>query len=527
MPLTRPPGPSVRPEGGSLPESSGATGTPPGAPPGREATPLEQAMLVRALREPEAGVDVEQIVAELPDAPDPGSIERGFRRAVERWPSLTGFLRWEGLPAPRRETLPAGPVPFERHDWRALGKGEREERFLAWLRADRRRAFRLDRPPLLRVALFDMGEGLRMVWTFHHLIADGRSFEPVLAEVLRAAPDLAFENAPVLESRAPFPSDGAREFWASRLAGFEGPTPLALTRDSAAREEPSEPGETVRRLSARSSAALAALAARPRLSASAVVAGAWAILLARTSGEDDVVFGSVSSGRRREDAGKVGLFIRTLPTRARVPRKGAVLPWLEELRTEQLEARAHEAVSLPEISSWLGRPGDVPLFETLVVFDREPLGTGLARRGGVWERRSFRLVEKTGEAVTVYATAEPEWVVRLAWDRSRFDAAGGDRMADALVRILETIASEGEAADFSRLSLASPEERRRVLFEWNATDVDVPEADARGAGAAIEEQARRTPERTAVVCGDERVSYAELDARVGRVAGALAAAGVV
>jgi len=411
-------------------------------------------MLVRALVRPGSGVDVEQIVAELPDAPDPESVEEGFRRAVHRWPALSAFFAWEGLPTPEKRIAGTGEAlvafPFEFHDFRSLDEEEAEERSRAWLEQNRRRGFRLDRPPLFRVAYFRLAGGARVVWTFHHLLADGRSFEPVLAEALRvgrstdgsdrkdgedgvrgegAVADVDPETLDTdtdPDADADADSDAARSacaFWSEALSGFDGPTPLALA-NATVETQASAPGEVERRLSSEESRSLERLAADAGVSASTIAAAAWAVVLARTSAEDDVVFGVVGSGRSAADAGRVGLFIRTLPLRTDVPRRGPVLPWLSDLRRRQLGAREHERVSLSDIAGWLGRPGDRPLFETLVVFDREDLSARLARRGGVWTERRFRLIENTGEALTLYATAGDSWTLRLAWDRNRFEERG-------------------------------------------------------------------------------------------------------
>src|SRR6185369_6980065 len=114
-----------------------------------------------------------------------------------------------------------------------------------------------------------------------------------------------------------------------------------------------------------------------------VIQGAWALVLGRRSGTDDVVFGSVVSGRTANFPGidsVVGVFVNALPVRARIS-DGPLAPWLTELQRQQAEARRFEYTSLTSIQGWSDVPRGQPLFDSALVFQNIPTDIGLESEG--------------------------------------------------------------------------------------------------------------------------------------------------
>ena len=129
------------------------------------------------------------------------------------------------------------------------------------------------------------------------------------------------------------------------------------------------------RLSEALTDALQALARQHHLSLNSLVQGAWAVLLSRYSGEEDVIFGVVVSGRPAALAGvesMVGLFMNTLPVRVRVSPEASLIPWLQALQAQQVEARHYEYSPLVQVQRWSDVPPGLPLFDTLLVFQNYP-----------------------------------------------------------------------------------------------------------------------------------------------------------
>src|SRR5262249_42635811 len=151
---------------------------------------------------------------------------------------------------------------------------------------------------------------------------------------------------------------------------------------------------------------LQAEARRTGLTVNTLFQGAWALLLSRYSGAQDVVFGTVLSGRPPAVAGvdaMLGLFINTQPLRARVPAAGGLLPWLRSLQAEQAALRQDEHLSLQEIQAWSEVPRGRPLFESLLVFENFPVDASLRGTGGLADLRvgEVRAGERTNFPLTL------------------------------------------------------------------------------------------------------------------------------
>jgi hypothetical protein len=327
-------------------------------------SPMQQGMLFHSLYAPESGANIEQTLCTLPEALNISAFEQAWQRVVERHPVLRTRFRWEGLAVPLQEVHQRVPLSLERHDWRGLSLEEREERLQLYLRADRRRGFQLTEAPLLRLALFECGESdCQFVWTYHHVLLDGRSFPVVVKELfafyeafchgqeLSLEPPRPYRDyIEWLLEQEPLRAASAEAFWRQALKGFAAPTSLMGTQAAAGvAGQGEEYDEQAIRLSVEATSALRALAQQQELTLNTLVQGAWALLLSRYSGEEEVVFGATRACRQSALPGAdamVGLFINTLPVRVCLPSGMALVPWLKALRAQQIAVREHEHTPL-------------------------------------------------------------------------------------------------------------------------------------------------------------------------------------
>ncbi|HEX6038729.1 condensation domain-containing protein, partial [Longimicrobium sp.] len=332
-------------------------------------TPLQEGMLLHAGLAPEAGVDLVQYVLALRGPVDPAALRDAWEAVLRRHPALrTGFAWTDG--AGRASVHRHVPLAWAEDDWRTLPAAEQDARLEGHLRADRARGFDPARPPLLRLMLVRAGhDAWRLVWTHHHLLLDGWSAPLVLGEVL-AAYRAALRGAVAdLPARRPFADyaawlrgrDPARTeaFWRAELAGRGAPTPLPAPASGGGEdvEEGEDEGVAEASLEAVPTAELRALGRRLGVTLGTLARGAWALLLAGWSGEEDVLFGGVVSGRpaELEGAGEmVGMFVNTVAVRVRVDPGATVAGWLAGLQARAAAAREHEHAPVAEVRRWSG-----------------------------------------------------------------------------------------------------------------------------------------------------------------------------
>ncbi|HVR95692.1 MAG TPA: amino acid adenylation domain-containing protein [Thermoanaerobaculia bacterium] len=498
-------------------------------------SPMQQGLLFHSLYTPAEGLYIDQVVAELPGRVDAAALERAWRHAVARHAVLRTSFHWQGLDKPLQVVHPAVQLPFAVHDWR----GEGPDRLERYLEEDRRRGFDLGKSPLLRLALTRTGEDRHLlIWTYHHILLDAWSGSVLMGDVMTAYQAFAAGREPEPRPARPFGEyiawlrrqdpAAAETFWRARLAGFQNPTPLALPGASG----DSEPGPEIEHaertveLPAEATAALRVFARHHHLTLNTLVQGAWALLLHLYSGEDDVVFGSTVSGRPAEIAGieaMVGLFINTLPVRARIDPAAGLVPWLRSIQAWQSEMQPFEHSPLAEVQTWSGVPAGRPLFESIVVFENVPTG-GSNGDGPSGNEGSSRYLSRNNYPLSLVVLPADRLSVRALYDRRRFPAAGVERALGHLARLLAAIAAASPDARLDELSPLSPEERRQVVEAFNATAVPYPrEAAVHQLFAAV---AAERPDAVALEETGLSVTYAELSRRAGRLAGLLQSLGV-
>jgi amino acid adenylation domain-containing protein len=428
-------------------------------------------------------------------------------------------------------------LPLKQQDWRQLSKSDREDKLQAYLKADRQQGFDLTKPPLMRLALFQLEEAnYTLVWTFHHILLDGRSLQLLLKEVFTFYE--AFCRGEELQLTQPLPYQDyiewlqhqdfvkAETFWRKSLDGFTTPTPLVVDRvTNRKNHQESGHGEAECRLSETATEALKSLAKAHELTLNTLVQGAWALLLSRYSGEEDVVFGATRACRRSTLAGgesMIGIFINTLPIRVRVSPDRSMLAWLAELRQQWISLRDYEHTPLVKVQQWSGISGGISLFDSLLVFENYQMTSALQSIGDSWQCREFKLLEQTSFPMTLAGYAGTELLLKIEYDCGKFDRATITRMLGHLQTLLEGMVAN-PSQRLADLTLLTATERHQLLVEWNNTQSDFPD---RCMHDLFEIQVEKTPDAVAVVFENQQLTYRELNAKANQLAHYLRSIGV-
>lgn len=501
-------------------------------------SPLQQGLLFHTLLQPGSGVDIVQLLCELHEALDVAAFQRAWRCVIARHPVLRTNLRWENLAQPLQEVHAQVDLPWQEQDWRAVPPGEREQRIADFLGADRRRGIDLARAPLFRLTLLRYAESeFRFIWTSHHSVLEGRSYLLALRELFSFYE--AFREGSEITLPQPRPyrdyiawlqqQDFSKDeaFWRDTLKGFAVPTPLGVDHVPDDRNE-RNPGHGAQELvlSGQVTSALRALAQANALNLNTIVQGAWALLLSRYSGEEDVVFGVIRGSRRSTIEGAdamIGLFINALPLRVQANPEAALLPWLHEVRGQWMAMRGHEHTPLAMVQGWSEAPGGTALFQSSMMFETYHLDTLLRNQGGAWSNRRFRLLQQTNYPLGLAAYDGAELRLRIDFDHARIDAAAAGRILGHVRTVLEAIATDPHRK-LAQLPLLDCVERQQLLVEWNQTMRDYPQDQcvSRLFGA----QAQRTPDAVAVSCEGLSCTYRELHVKAQRLAQHLRSLGV-
>ncbi|MEG8184683.1 non-ribosomal peptide synthetase, partial [Nocardia terpenica] len=334
-------------------------------------SPLQQGLAFHAQYE---GVDVYtvQLVFELTGGVDVGLLRRAIAGLLDRHANLRAGFRHAGDGTAYQVIAAAVDTPLT-----VVDVSDAEDPETAAVRVaetERARPFDLTRPPLLRFVLIMMGsERWRLVLVNHHILLDGWSMPLLLNElfVLYANNADVSVLAPVLPYRrylawiAETDRDAARQAWQQALAGISEPTLVAPARQASVQV----PEQCRTELDQQLTQGLETRAREWAVTVNTVLQAAWGVLLAIETGRDDVVFGSVVSGRPPELAGvetMVGLFINTVPVRVRLHPDHTLAQLVVAVQDQQAALLAHHHLGLTDIQQVTGLG---QLFDTLAVYE--------------------------------------------------------------------------------------------------------------------------------------------------------------
>ncbi|MCX4863848.1 MULTISPECIES: non-ribosomal peptide synthase/polyketide synthase [unclassified Streptomyces] len=499
-------------------------------------SPMQQGLLFHSLEDDSGTAYVEQMSFVLEGADDPQRLAAAWQEAVNASDALRVSVVWDQADEPAALVHERVEIPVHTEDWTALDAAARAER-LADLRRGDFHTIRLGHAPLMRLSLATLGgTRVQLVWTFHHLLLDGWSTPQLLDDVFtRYAGGTPQVRAPYRDYLAWLDArdtDADRTHWRTVLAGYD--TALTLPADPDA-----GPADGIRHLDVALPGTLPTeigeFARRHRLTVNAVIQGAWALLLSACSGRNDIVFGATTSGRPADLAeaeGMLGLFINTVPVRTVLDPATPVVQWLQQLQAEQWESRAHEYLSLPELTALADLPAGTRLFESVLVFENYPVADDLAARHGLAVTEADAAVQGGDYPLSLTAFTGRQLVgdnapgvsLRVSYDPAVFGDRAARRLSERLATLLRGLLDEESLA---RIPLLTPAERDR--FTAGTGTASGPAGRPRPTvtlPGLFEAQAARRPEAPAVVDGGTVLSYGELDARANGLAHRLAGSGI-
>lgn len=489
-----------------------------------ELTPLQRGMLATTLNDPTAGADVSQIVIRTREGLDVAALQGSWQRLVDEIAGLRIAFDWRSNGPPVQRVVERVTVSLAQP-----GLGVE-----AYLAADRAAPFDMARAPLMRLALLgEAGGEQQLVWTVHHAIMDGRSILAALRrfQVLYRArldgreppPPRVGDGLRALQERfGAFDRAAAQDFWRAQLDGLAGGRSLPLwasTNDVAGVVRRAEHVELERVLDEPLTAGLHALARSHEVTFNTVVQAAWALTLGCFTGERDVLFGAVRAGRPLaavEGEELFGNFICSVPQRVRLDDEQPLGALLKQVRAGWIESRPHELVAPAELQSWAGLPTGHPLFESSVVVERYSLQAALRRDDPAWEPRQVRLLGRSPLPLMLLVSTERAASLRLEFDTGRLTSEVADSLLSTLATLLEEMVARPSAAVGTL----------RYVKEPLPTAPCVPASRFSTFAELLADVTARHATLPAVEHRGQRLTYQELWAEGGRLAGALAARGI-
>src|SRR5581483_4282174 len=501
-------------------------------------SPMQQGMLFHSLYTPEHGVYVVQLSFSLRGNVDTEILEHVWQQVVDRHTALRTAFLWDDVENLLQVVYQHVQVSLVRYDWRGYTPERQQEQLAAFLQADRVQGFDLAEAPLMRLVCIQLAEDIyQLIWSYHHILLDGWSLPLVLSEIFSLYEAHTHGQSLQLKPALPYRSyiswlkrqdmKQAEAFWRKALQGFTTPTSLGVNTVSAEIVADQSQGESILYLSAETTEALQQFARQQQVTLNTLLQGAWALLLSRYSGHDDVLFGTTVSGRPVNVPGIesiIGLFINTLPLRVRIDPLQSVPSLLQQLQAQQIESRQYEYSPLAQVQSWSEVPRGTPLFESLFVFENYPLEKSTTQPGETrFEIQAMSLVEQTNYPISIFIIPGQQLLLKIVYERNHFGAATIERMLLHLQAILDGMITHVDEP-LAALPMLLPFEQQQVLVEWNAERIALPSDTC--IHHLFETQVARTPDAQALICAGRNLSYAQLNQQANQIAHYLRKLGV-
>jgi amino acid adenylation domain-containing protein len=392
--------------------------------------------------------------------------------------------------------------------------------------------FDLTRPPLVRLALFRLATELHvLVVVLHHIVADAWSLGVLGTELAEAYQALLEQREPKL-AELPFQyadfarwqrdwlrADAFQEqlgYWRQQLAGLrplqlptDRPRPATLTYRGAHRAFDFPP---------RLLEALRAWSRRENATPFMAFLAAFASLLHRYTAQTDVTVGVPIANRRWvQTEGLIGPLNNMLVVRTDFTGEPSGVELLRQVRARALEAYSHQDIPFDLLVAELQpdrAANQSPLVQVMFDYINTPMGELRFPQLSWTSEHVDRRGSQFDLALIVVDTPQIQRV-SVEFDTGLFDESTIERLVGHLTRLVEGMLAAPEQS-VATLPLLPPDEQRRLLYEWNATAAEYPRAAC--VHDLVSEQARRTPEATAVSAAGDQLTYLELEQRSNQLA---------
>ncbi|GII94614.1 non-ribosomal peptide synthetase [Sinosporangium siamense] len=439
---------------------------------------------------------------------------------LARNPSLRAGFTSEGLPRTVQFIGAEVPIPLREVDLSMFDPAEQAARTEELLAEDRRRRFDLVSPPLTRLTLIRLGDRDRLVVGHHLILWDGWSawlFLEQLFTLYHQAGDPSGLPDPgsyrdYLAWLAGKDSAAGLAAWRLALSGLAEPT---LVRPADDGMHPVIPADLDAVLPEELCERLRASAREHGLTLNTFLNTAWGLVLATALGRDDVVFGAAVAGRPvevPEVENIIGMFLNTVPVRITLDARESVLGLLSRVRDEHVGLMPYQHLGLGELQR---ESGHRRLFDTLFVLrdaGGEERMAAFTSRNGIVDNVA---ADATHYPLTLIVTQGTTRLrVTLAYRPDVFGEEEAAALLDRFTLALGTLAAN-PSAQVGGLDLLLPAERRTLTADWSSAARPLPPVTV---AELLAERAAACPDEVALVFGAERLTYAELDARVNRLA---------
>ena len=498
-------------------------------------SPTQRNMAVSSLLHIRSGVYVQQALVDVAGKMDISFLRQAWEELTSRHQMLRTSIHLDSDGGPVLRVWPSCEVDFRERVLRAEGETEFEQ----ILARDRVEEFDLAEAPLARLCVIRCGEDAnnKVIITYHHSVIDGPSRRALIKELFQIYGHLCGGSADPPARAIPYSVFGdwltecdlssSNKYWQTQTA-------LVGAANDIRGDRINPNLDVTGNICHQISSYVFSESDRDQIAAYSKASGvripllfisAWCALLGRYNDRDKVAFGLIRGGRSRpgsDCSGVIGSLISAIPMGVDLSDVRRCQDLCDLVKSLVRETRDHEHSDLTQIRDALNIAQDQPLFNTILVINRDSDDDELSGSTAHFRIENVQIIERPDVPLFLQIYTEPQLRIRLYYDLSRYSA----EFVEGILRHFRnlTLAICDRVADWQQAPLLDAWERARVIKQWNKTDKKY--AHEQTIAGMFELQAAKTPDAVAVEDSVCRLTYRELNDRSSQLAGYLVREGI-
>jgi bacitracin synthase 3 len=490
-------------------------------------SPMQEGMLFHSVADLSSQAYLEQVSYRFEGELDPLRVEETLNLLLERYDIFRTLFLSNNSKYERylQVVLKERKIDFRYEDARDESEENIKQRIDDYRIRDRKNTFLLHEDVLMRVAVFRISDReYQVLWTFHHILMDGwcigiinKEFFKIYEGLIEGKPVSLPEVTPYKTYIGWLETKGKEEsiqYWRNYLADYEEqatlPKDLAEVRDYNYQNE-----EMILSFNKEKTLALNKWAADNQVTLNTTLQGIWGILLSRYSTKDDVVFGTVVSGRPYQVAGvetMIGLFINTIPVRMRLSDELSFVDLVKSIQMDYINSEPHHYLSLAEIQAETELKNQ--LLDHLFVFENYPIERSVKELGQVGQKidsamnlSNVETFAQTNYDLNIILMEGDNLSIRFRFNAIAYDREYISRLSTHLENVIDQVLEEGNVL-IPEIEFISQWEKNQIINEFNDTQSLYPKDKT--LHWIFEEQVEKTPDAIALVGKAMGTQYKEL-----------------
>ncbi|MGN7414456.1 amino acid adenylation domain-containing protein [Paenibacillus sp. SAF-068] len=486
-------------------------------------SPMQEALLFHSLYD-QGDVYFEQMIFTIEGFVDVKALERSMNKVIERYDTLRTIFIHDKINKPRQIVLRNRKVKLEYTQMTESDPSEQRKSIRQIAEEDRQRSFDLSKDLLLRLQMIQTGPAAyTLIWSNHHILIDGWCLGIIFQEWFSLYKQETHGTPAQLDRVIPYKryikwlgeqqEIEARTYWKNYLSGYENGAdfPVEITSDSA--EQPSIQ-EITFSMGKVLTEQLMDVSRKYQVTMSSLFQTLWGVVLQYYSNSDDVVFGTVVSGRSAAIPNVekiVGLFINAVPVRITSDEKQSFAQLLKETHQNAILSEEFSYLSLAEVQAEAGQNGQ--LFNHIMVYENYPSSTSMFDTKQFelgFDITSIEAYEHTNYDLNISIGPGEEIRVKINYNEQVYSDSFIRRLFVHLKQACLLIAQEPEIS-VADIRILTPEENS-MLVKGNETTADYPRDQS--ISELFTRQVELNPDHPAIQLAHQTWTYAELHALV-------------